>query len=71
MRINLEHSSQADALMDEGSGIVANLAAFANAILGKESYPISSNQILYGIAVYEGIVTSVKTQRTESILGII
>ena len=71
LRINLEHNNQADAFMDEGSGIVANLAAFANAILGNAPYPISSNEILYGIAVYEGIVTSVKTQRTESILGII
>jgi predicted dehydrogenase len=52
-------------------GIEENINAFGNAILKKYDYPINSNDILYGIAAYEGIINSVKTGRNESIVGVI
>lgn len=53
------------------SGIEENIDAFGNAIIKKYDYPINANDILYGIAAYEGIINSVKTGRKESIVGVV
>lgn len=68
---NLDNSDLESTVIKENSGIEENINAFGNAILKKYDYPIKSNEILYGIAVYERIIDSIKTGRKEVIPGII
>lgn len=67
---NLGDTNLSEKIIDEESGVASNLEAFAKAITELQTYPIKANDILYGIAVYEGIINSLKTQRVESIIGV-
>jgi predicted dehydrogenase len=45
------------------------LEAFADAILGREPYPISDNDMIATVAAFEAICRSVKSGRTETVGG--
>jgi predicted dehydrogenase len=64
---NLGDIDLCEQIINEGNGITSNLEAFAMAITTSQAYPINSSEILHGIAAYEGIINSVKTQRLEGI----
>jgi predicted dehydrogenase len=68
---NLGDTSLIEEIIGEENGVASNLEAFARAIIDSQPYPIMTYDILYGIAAYEGIMDSLKTNRVESIKGII
>lgn len=49
--------------------VLANLEAFAAAIEGRTTYPVSHEQMIQNIALLEATYTSARTQRLEAVQG--
>ena len=61
-------ASQPETIENKGfNPVTASVEAFAAAVEGKAAYPITADQIVHGVAVFEAVVRSAKTGKPATV----